>query len=48
VYVVDAVDADADCGDEFRCALIAVCDMAFGTYVEVDVMGSDPTPAVDE
>lgn len=47
MYAVDAVEADTDCGEEFRCALAAACDMAPG-YAEVDVIGSDPTPAVDE
>lgn len=48
VYALDTVDADIDCGDEFRCVLATACDMALGAYVDVEVIGSEPMPAVDE
>lgn len=48
VIAVEAFEAATDCGELFRCASKATCDMALGAYVDVDAIGRDPTPAVDE
>lgn len=48
VYAVDAIEAGTECGEVIRWASIVACETALGAYVDVDGIGSEPMPAVEE